>query len=210
MKRVSKINTECILDLSPFNPFIGKSCSEINNMLSLGINMTGKSFVRPLIDRMISVLNVKIPSPKYEYKMIRVNHLSEPKNPTSFKITDYSKIIKEEWETSDFKKILDSTYVFFIVTHGTPDTSIFKGIVVHNFSDYEMDSAKTVWIDTRDKIREGCYDRFLTEKETETFFFKIHAPSTSHLVEVPDGKKEVIRSFWISKNLISKIINGIS
>jgi hypothetical protein len=144
VKRISKIEPESILDLSPFDAYIGKNCAEINSELGLGVSMTGKSFVRLIIDMMIEKLNISIPSPKYEYKMIRVDQFGRAKNPSSLKITDYRKIILEEWETSDFKKLLEPTHFFFVVTHGSPDTSIFKGYVVNDFTEAEMQSAKEV------------------------------------------------------------------
>lgn len=209
MKRISKIEPESVLNLSPLDAYIGKSCAEINSELDLGVSMTGKSFVRLIVDRMIVKLDVSIPSPKYEYKMIRVDQFGKAKNPSSLKITDYRKIILEEWETSDFKKLLEPTHVFFVVTHGSPETSIFKGYVVHDFTEAEMQSAKEVWTDTRDKIREGVYDRFLSDKDTGTFFFKIHAASVACQTDAPKSGQEIIRSFWISRNLISKIVSEV-
>ena len=139
MKRISRI--ACELNLSPLDRFVGKSCAEINSELDLGVNMTGKSFVRSIINRMIDKCGVEIDALKYDYKMVRVDQFGIAKNPSSFKVTDYHKIIEEEWETSDFRKLLEPTYVFFVVTHGNPETSIFKGYVIHKFSDDEMESA---------------------------------------------------------------------
>ena len=138
--------------------------------------------------------------------MIRVDEFGYPKNPSPFKTTDYTSIIQEEWEDSEFKKLLEPTYIYFIVTHGTPESSIFKGYAIHEFSEKEIESAKNVWLDTRNKIRSGTYDRFLTDKETRTFFFKQHAASVASSVETPQGGLERVRSFWISRTLLSKII----
>ena len=209
MKRISRIELEPELDLSPMDAYIGKSCAEIDSELSLEINPAGKSYVRLIIEGMIEKLKIDIPSPKYEYKMIRVNQFGKAKNPSPYKVTNYHEIILEKWETSEFKKLLEPTYIFFVVTHGSPDTSIFKGYITHNFTKSEMQSAEYVWADTRDKIREGIYDRFLTEKETKTFFFKIHANSVSDRTSAPNSSQETIRSFWISKSLISEIISEL-
>ena len=141
--------------------------------------------------------------------MVRVDGFGRAKNGTSLKVTDYQKIVHEEWEDSELKRLLQPTHVFLVVTHGAPDTSIFKGYVVHDFTDDEMRSAKEVWTDTRDKIRDGTYDRFLTDKDTGTFFFKIHATSVSRRTSAPRGNQEIPRSFWISKNLISKIVSDV-
>ena len=141
MKRISKIEISPELDLSPLEKYIGKSCTEINNELRLGVSMTGKSFVRLIVDRMIDKCGVIIDSSKYEYKMIRVDQFGRAKNPSSLRITDYRKIVHEEWDTSDFKRLLEPTHIFFVVTHGSPDASIFRGFVIHKFTDEEMDSA---------------------------------------------------------------------
>jgi len=209
MRRITRIVMDPVPDLSPLDAYIGKSCAQINSELGLGINMFGKSFVRYIIDRMISKCDIHIESPRYEYKMIRVDQFGRAKNPASMRITDYHEIINEEWETSDLRKMLEPTYIFFVVTHGSPQDSIFKGYVIHTFTDEEMESARYVWKDTRDKIREGTYDRFLTDKDTGTFFFKIHATSVSDQTDAPGGGREVIRSFWISRTLISRIVSDV-
>lgn len=207
MKRISKIENISELDLSPLDKYIGKSCASINNELELGVSLTGKSYVRLIIDWMIIKCGIIVDSPDYEYKMIRVDQFGKAKNPSPFKITDYYKIIQEEWITSEFKKLLEPTYIFFIVTYGNPETSIFEGYTIHKFTDDEMKSAEYVWTDTRNKIRDGIYNRFLSDKDTGSFFFKIHASSVSNQVDAPKGGQQVLRSFWISRNLISSIIS---
>ena len=209
MKRISKIEIAPELDLSPLEEYIGKSCTKINNELGLNVNLTGKSFVRLIVDRMIKKCGITIDSSKYVYKMVRVDRFGRAKNPSSLRITDYHKIIHESWATSDFKKLIEPTHIFFVVTHGSPDTSIFKGFVIHKFTDEEMESAKEVWTDTRDKIRDGIYDRFLSDKDTGTFFFKIHAASVSCQTDAPKAGQEIVRSFWISHSLISKIVSEL-
>jgi len=207
MKRISKIVSD--LDLSSLDRFIGMSCSAINTELELGVELSSKSFARSIISKMIEKTGTSIDSQKYDYKMIRVDQLGYAKNPSPFKVTDYYKILNEEWETSEFKQLLKLTYIFFVVTHGSPETSIFKGYVIHDFTDEEMDSAKIVWLDTQDKIRNGIYDRFLTDKDTGTFFFKIHAASVTSQTSVPGGGNEPFRSFWISRKLISSIVSHV-
>ena len=209
MKRISKIEIAPELDLSPLEEHIGKSCAELNNELDLGVSLTGKSYVRLIVNRMIERCGISIDPSKYEYKMIRVDQFGKAKNPSSLRITDYRKIVHEEWDTSDFKKLLEPTHIFFVVTHGSPESSIFKGYVIHKFTDEEMESAKEVWTDTRDKIRDGIYDRFLSDKDTGTFFFKIHAASVSCQTDAPKAGQEIIRSFWISRNLISRIVSEL-
>ncbi len=209
MKRISRINLVSDLDLSSLDRFIGMSCAEINSELDLKVSMTGKSYVRTIIDKMLVEFDIKLDPPRYEHKMIRVDSFGRAMNGTPLKVTDYQKIVHEKWEDSDFKKLLEPTHVFLVVTHGTPETSIFKGYVVYDFSNEDMKSAEEVWTDTRDKIRNGVYDRFLTDKDTGTFFFKMHTINVSRRVEAPSGEQEVPRSFWISKSLISRIVSNL-
>lgn len=78
MKRISRI--ACELNLSPLDGFVGKSCAEINSELDLGVNMTGKSFVRSIINRMIDKCGVEIDALKYDYKIVRVDQFGIAKN----------------------------------------------------------------------------------------------------------------------------------
>ena len=141
--------------------------------------------------------------------MIRVDQFGVPKNPSPFKITDYSKIVLEDWDTSEFRQLLLPTYIYFIVTYGSPESSIFKGYIIHDFSEEELQSAESVWTDTRDKIRNTDYDHFLTESDTGTFFFKCHASKVTCTTDAPGGSMQIYRSFWISKRLLSEIISTI-
>lgn len=210
MKRISKISVRGNLDLSRLDEFIGMNCVEINDRLGLGLSITsGKSFVRMMIDRMIDKCDIRFNSQDYQYKVIRVDQYGKAKNPSPFKNTDYHEILLESWETSEFRKLLLPTYVYFVVTHGTPETSILKGYVMHDFTEEEMESARRVWIDTRDKIRDGIYDQFLTDRDTGTFFFKCHASSVACQSDAPRSGKEINRSFWVSRNLISRIVSGV-
>ncbi len=206
MKRISRIVVDPELDLTPLDQFIGKSCSSIDSELNLGVNRSSKTFAKTVIDRMIRHIGIDVDSDKYQLKMVRVDDFGVPKNPTSLKVTDYHAIIIEEWENSELRQLLMPTYIFIVVTHGPPDSSVFKGYVLHDFTEGELESAKQVWTDTRDKIREGVYDRFLSDKDTGTFFFKCHAASVSCQVDAPKAGKQIPRSFWISRKLLGEII----
>ncbi|MCI6025595.1 MAG: hypothetical protein PUK35_04470 [Methanomassiliicoccales archaeon] len=208
MKRISVVGSQR-LNLSPVDSFIGKSCAEINSELSLNVNLHSRSFARSVIERMLVNLGVTIEPVDYQFKMIRVDQYGNAKNPSPFKVTDYHTIISERWESSEFRQLLTPTYIFFVVTHGAPDGSIFKGYVLHDFTDEEMESARMVWLDTQEKIRNGMYDSFLTDKETGTFFFKIHAANVYCQVDAPRSGQEITRSFWMSRRMLSRIISKI-
>ncbi|MBR6214413.1 MAG: hypothetical protein IKQ67_07230 [Candidatus Methanomethylophilaceae archaeon] len=209
MKRISKIVVGPELDLSPLDDYVGKSCSRIDSELDLGVSRSSKTFAKTVIDRMVRSLGIELDPVRYQLKMVRVDEYGVPKNPTSLKVTDYHTIILEEWESSEFKQLLKPTYVFLVVTHGPPDSSVFKGYVIHDFTEDELESAKAVWTDTRDKIRDGVYDRFLSDKDTGTFFFKCHAANVSCQMDAPKIGKQIPRSFWISRKLLRKIVSDL-
>ncbi len=208
MRRISKIVPNSNLDLSSLDQYIGKSCAELNSSLNIGAKISSKSFARQVIDGLIKKCMINFDLDRYQYKMIRIDQFGVPKNPSPFKITDYNKIILGDWGTSEFRQLLLPTYIYFLVTYGSPESSIFKGYVLHNFSDEELRSAEYVWTDTRDKIRNIDYDHFLTESDTGTFFFKCHASKVTCTTDAPGGSMQIYRSFWISKKLLSEIITA--
>ncbi len=209
MKRISKIDSDLGIDLSPLDKYVGKSCSYVDSELNLGVNLLGKSFARLVLEGMIRECGIEINPHRYQYRMIRVDQYGKSKNPSPFKCTDYHAILIENWENSEFRSLLEPTYIFFVITHGSPENSIFKGYVLYDFDEDDLESARQVWEDTREKIRNGEFDRFLTDKDTGTFFFKIHASSVACQTDVPRGGKEIPRSFWISRNFISRIISSL-
>ena len=209
MKRISRIVVDPDLDLTSLDHFVGKSCSDIDSELNLGVSRSSKTYAKTVIDKMVCYCGIDPNPEKYLMKMVRVDECGVPKNPTSLKVTDYHTIILEEWENSEFRKLLRPTYIFLVVTHGPPESSVFKGYVTHDFTEDELESAKAVWTDTRDKIRDGVYDRFLSDKDTGTFFFKCHAASVSCQIDAPKVGKQIPRSFWISRKLLKKIVSEL-
>lgn len=208
MKRITPISYNIKVDFSIFDQYVGKNCVELNNELGLGVNLNSKSFARTIIERLLEHCQLSLDSSEYQFKMIRIDDIGHAKNPSSLKTTDYREIINEEWELSELNKLLRPTYLFFIVTYGPPDKSVFKGLVRYHFTDAELNSAREVWEDTRYKIKKGDYDNFLTDKDTGTFFFKIHASTVGNQIDTPTSGLETYRSFWISRRFLSRIISS--
>lgn len=198
-----------IAGLSQLDEYVGMTCSEIDGKLELGVNLRGRSFSKPLMDRLMEHLGIHIDPNRFIVRVIRIDALGESVNPSPFKVTDYEDLMRESWEGSMLKNLLSHTFVFLAIDEGRPETAVFRGYVVHRFDGAMMDSAKRVWDDTRDKVIRGDYSHFLTDKDTGTFFFKIHASKTEVKVHTNNGGYQNPRSFWISRNLLSDILRGL-
>ena len=209
MKRISRIVVSHELNFTLLDKFVGKSCSTIDSELNLGLSRSSKTYAKTVMDKVVRYCGLDFESNKYQLRMIRVDDYGVPKNPAPLKTTDYHTIILEEWESSEFRQLLKPTYIFLVVTHGSPESSVFKGYITHDFTEEELESAKYVWTDTQNKIKKGVYDKFLSEKDTGTFFFKCHTASVSCQIDAPKISKQIPRSFWISKKLLKKIVSAV-
>ena len=206
MKRIMKL-VDDDLDLSVFDRFIGRFCSDIIIELSLEMNAASKSFLRTFVDKLVESPLVDFDTSNHIVKTVRMVRPLRVKESMSLRVVDYCSMIGQKWDNSDFRKELSKKYLFFVFEGvSSIDSTLFRGVIEYSFSEEDLREAERVWSDTISKMRDGNYDTFITEKESGTFFFKIHASTASDVVTIPGGGKSVKRSFWIAKKFIDNRI----
>ena len=109
--------------LKLFSRYVGKPVDFIENSLGEHLNPESKSYCSSLSNRILQSdpqLYMDLRSQDISVKTIRVSKGNPPKESMSFPAFHFYDIVKQEWDTSDFKKQLSSRF-FFVVFNITED-----------------------------------------------------------------------------------------
>lgn len=102
--------------LSKFYQYYGKTIEEIVLALPFNLNMGAKSFYASLTKAILGIeldqLIEEFEKADITVKTVRLKENSLPKEDISFPTFKYEELINEEWDTSDFKNILEHKFLF--------------------------------------------------------------------------------------------------
>lgn len=186
-----------------FSRFEGMTCDEICSFLGINPNPNSKTYVRSVVDGMVDSNEFLDGLQK---KAIRIDARNMCRESISLPSFNYEILTSQSWEESDLYRQLSQPHIFFIFRDERLRVeSRFLGSVDFDFIPW-MDSAKSVWEDTVDKIELSDYDGFMTEARTDMVFVRTHGRDSSDRIRAPDGSFQSKRSFWISKRFVNQSI----
>ena len=144
--------------IKKFQPFLGKTPKEIEKKLNCSLNIKAKSYFSMLTKKILNVdVNQEIEEftkASIEIKTIRIKEDGLPKEHISFPAFKFKEIIKEDWEDSKFKSILEKKFlfVFFQYKNGL---LFLKKARFWNMPFDDINIAKKVWDSTIEIINSG-------------------------------------------------------
>lgn len=124
-----------------FEPFFGKSLTEIDALFNIHVNREAKGYLRTYVSRMINVNPRNLDSiEEFEksnivIKTIRVRKSGSIKESMSFPAFSFIEVAKEKWDESTVKDMFESTKFLFVVFDEINDTKKeynFRGIKLWN------------------------------------------------------------------------------
>ncbi|MDE7291453.1 MAG: hypothetical protein K2N58_05345 [Treponemataceae bacterium] len=146
-----------------------------------------------------------------QVKTIRVEYDGKMTESLSFKTIDFCEIVDEEWEESYFYSAVTSKFIFVIFKQDSKEGEYFLDRVVFwqiPKSDYDI--IKSVWLETREKIRQGDYKNFVKIRENRIAHVRPHAKDSRDLSITPQGTFEKKKCFWINQRYIQEnVLNPI-
>lgn len=153
--------------LSKFQPHYGKTVDDIVKNLPISLNKHAKSFYASLTK---AILDIELDKNIEEFekaditlKTVRLKENNLPKEDISFPTFKYIELINEEWETSDFKNLLEHKFLFvFFQFEG--DQLILRKVKFWNMPFQDIEEAKNVWEKTIEAINQG---RIVKEIKTD-------------------------------------------
>lgn len=161
-KEVAKKKTIEEIVLSKFQPNYGKTVDEIIQSLPIILNMKAKGFYANLTK---AILDIELDKKIEEFekaditiKAVRLKENNLPKEDISFPAFKYMELINEEWDTSNFKNLLEHKFLFvFFQLHG--NQLVLRKVKFWNMPFQDIEDAKKVWKKTIEVINDGSIVR---------------------------------------------------
>lgn len=147
---------EIILD--KFKAYYRKTVSQIIRELNVELNPKAKNFYASLTK---AILNIKqdceieeFKKADIEVKTIRLNNNNLPKEDMSFKAFKYEDIMKQNWNSSEFKEILEKKFLFIFFKYYGDELKLEK-VKFWNITNSDLQVVRKMWIDTKKVIKSG-------------------------------------------------------
>lgn len=145
-------------------------------------------------------------------KTIRINIDGSITESMSFPAFNFKKLVEEEWDTSEFKTMLEQTKFLFVVFRFQKDGSlVFDDLVFWNIPEDDLDEVRGVWEKTVAILREGVqfrvsgnrtFNNLPKASENRVSHVRPHARDSKDTLELPDGRAMPKQCFWLNNTYI--------
>lgn len=157
-KKVLKKRTIEDIVLERFKPYYGKTIEEICAVVGVGYDPKAKGFY----DRITkAVLGIELDKDIEEFKkaeiIVRTVRLKEndlPKEDVSFPHFKYMDLVKEEWENSEFKELLEHKFLF-VFFQFEKEKLVLRKVRFWNMPYADILEAEKVWARTKENVKAG-------------------------------------------------------
>ena len=147
-------------------------------------------------------------------KSIRIGKNNKIKENMSFPNFKFKELVKEEWETSVFRRYLSETRFLFVIYKFYEDGLHLQGCQFWNipYSDLEVE-VRSVWNRTKKVLIEGLkitqkggknHDNLPAASENPVCHVRPHAKNAKDTYELPDGRQYAKQCFWLNNSYILK------
>lgn len=155
---VAKKQTIEEIVISKFKPFYGKTENEILKKLDLDLNRKAKNFYANLTKAILGIsLDKEIEEfekAEIQVKTVRLKENNLPKEDISFPTFKYEEIVNEDWESSDFKDLLEHKF-FFVFFQFQGDKLVLRKVKFWNMSYSDLLEVEKVWTKTQQIVAKG-------------------------------------------------------
>jgi hypothetical protein len=133
------------------------------------------------------------------------------KESMSFPYIRFVDIANQEWEDSEWYKILTSKF-FFVVFRKSPDNRRenmkLEKVFFWNMPYSDLSIARWLWCDTRNKVLEGDYDNFITTKTNNSVCHVRPHGTQGQTVMTPQGTRVQPKCFWLNNTYILEVVKS--
>ena len=191
--------------LKVFSKHYGKSQTQLIKEFKLPVNEKASKNIRSLIVN--SILNKEkctYAEDKIRIKTITINNQGTPMQSMSFPQIKYTVIVKEEWENSEFFKILSSDFLFVIfkVKNAKDENPILSKVKFWKMNEEDLKIASNFWELTKDNIVRGEYKKFITIKNDFICHVRTKGGGKKDLMKTPQGTMETKKGYWLNASYI--------
>ncbi len=228
--QVAKKQTIKQIVISKFEPFYGKTEEEIVTILGIKINTKAKSFYANLTK---AILGIELDKEIEEFekaeiivKTVRLKENDLPKEDISFPNFKYEEIVKQNWEDSDFKNVLEHKFLFVFFQFQNKKL-ILKKVRFWNMPYLDLIEVEKVWTKTKQIVEKGQivkeiktnkkgkeirFTNFPSKKFSSISHVRPHATKSSDTYELPKKdkvtklKEYTKHCFWLNNTYVKNEI----
>ena len=153
-------------------------------------------------------------------KTLRIQKNGTIKESMSFPTFKFTEIIKEEWETSELRELLEpAKFMFVIFKENASGEYVFERVMFWNMPAQDLEEVRKVWERTVKVIKEGVkltYDGGVTrnnlpkQSENRVAHVRPHGKNSNDTYPLPDGRRLTKQCFWLNRTYIEDVIKSNS
>ena len=229
--KANELRTKTLEELlyEKFDPYLGKTVSEISNEIDYAINMSNKSAIPNMISRILGITGTRLDKieefekANIQFKTIRLEPDGIPKEHMSFENIDFNYWLESEWEDSQLYEKFEPTKFLFIVFQYSQSKDenperepVFKKIKLWNMPEKVInEELKKMWIEVKSILSEGVQlidkgNRVLNNlpkpKSNGVVHIRPKAKDGSDKTALPDGQRITKQCYWLDREYVAKII----
>lgn len=197
-----------------FSLFYGKTIYEIEHILGVKITDNPKAISNNVIH---AILGVKTPKIKefekagIQQKSIRLEPNGTLKESMVFSQINYDSLVKEtRWEDSVWFNTLTQRFLLIVFRKnedGNPKNAVLEKVFFWNMPSKDLNVAKDFWTDTRDKVRKGIFNDFITISDNMICHVRPKARNSADKVMTQYGWQDK-KGYWLNRDYILDIVNS--
>ena len=202
-------------------PNFGKTVSQL--LTIYGLEVKAKNVNELLLSRMLGIEGKVSQTSEFKNanivpKTIRVQKNGMIKESMSFPTFKFTEIIKEDWETSELREMLEpAKFMFVIFKENLSDEYVFERVMFWNIPAQDLEEVRRVWERTVQVIKEGVklvYDgkvtrnNFPKQSENRVAHVRPHARDSKDTYPLPDGRKMPKQCFWLNRTYVESVIES--
>ena len=208
--------------INRFSNFYGMTVEEIQSKLNIDLNRSSKAYYASLTKAILGIDKSKEIEEFHKAgiitKTVRIQDNLRPKEDISFPCFKYEEIVKESWDNSIFKDIVESKF-FFVFLKISDDKVKLDKVKFWNMQSNDRLEAKKVWKKTKEIISNGNIVKsiingrrktnFPSKRTSEVCHVRPHARNSRDTYKLP-VKDEVSQlneytkhCFWLNSKYVS-------
>ena len=210
---------EVIIDR--LKPYYGKTVAQLST--SFGLLTGAKNANELLLSKMLGIEGRASQTNEFKNanivpKTIRIQKNGTIKESMSFPTFKFTEIIKEDWESSDLREMLEPTkFMFVIFQEDLSGEYVFDRVMFWNMPAQDLEDVKEVWERTVDVIKNGVklvHDGRVTrnnlpkQSENRVAHVRPHGRDANDTFPLPDGRSMTKQCFWLNRTYIEDIVGA--
>lgn len=211
---------ECITDR--LSKYYGKTQSALK--AEFHIDSNAKNINELILSKMLGIKGKIAHTEEFQNagiipKTIRIQKNGHIKESMSFPTFQFTEIIKENWDGSEFRNYIEPVkFLFVIFRENTNGEYVFEKAAFWNMPSDDLEEVRRVWERTVQIIKDGVQINFdgkvyrnnlPKQSESNVAHVRPHARDMNDTYPLPDGRSMPKQCFWLNRQYIESVIKNL-